>query len=329
MKGYLTILLLLSAQFLFSQRAKHPPEENPEALSQYLTASYSSDRQKVTAIFRWITDNISYKTLPTYKRRVSSKRQQSENEEDTSALKPLNERVAEIVLKEKETVCNGYARLFTTLCDYANIRSEVIVGYAKTNYNKPGARFGVNHYWNAVFFDSAWHLLDATWASGYIRQNEFVRDYDAQYFLTPPEFFIKDHYPDDHRWALLTDSPMPKEFRNSPFKQKSFIKYHITSYYPKSGIIEASVGDTIQLSLETTDAQHDKGIAPDLLMDTTIFSHSASWVFLKPETESGNPNKHNYNFTITSPDLEWIYLMYNDDLVLRYKIKLRKDLATN
>lgn len=327
MKWRLTILLLLATQFVFSQRIKLLPDEDPATLAQQLTAFCSTDRQKVTAIFKWITDNISYRTIPVYKKN-SSKQKQSE-EEDTSALKPLNERVAEAVLKEKMGVCNDYARLFTTLCDYAGVRSEIIIGYARTNSNKPGARFGANHYWNAVFFDSAWHLLDATWASGYISRNGFVQDYDAQYFLTPPEIFIKDHYPDDHRWALLNDSPMPKEFRNSPFKQKSFIKYRITSYYPTSGIIEVAVGDTIRLALETSDAQHDKEIAPDLLMDTAIFSHSAAWVFLKPETVPQNPNRLNYTYTVTSSDLEWIYLVYNDDLVLRYMVKVKKDIATN
>lgn len=330
MKALFIIPLLLISQFIFSQHIPESVEENPAALAHYLTASCSSDRQKVTAIFRWITDNISYKTTPTYQRRSSSKVQEIE-EEDTSALKPLNERVAETVLKEKMGVCNGYARLFATLCDYAGIRSEIITGYAKDNPDKPGSRFEVNHFWNAVYFDSIWHLLDATWASGYITRqgNEFVRDYDGQYFLASPENFIRDHYPDDPRWALLDVSPTPGEFHSSPFRQKSFVKYHITSYHPQSGIIEASIGDTIRLSLETADALHDKEITPDLLIDTTIFSHSASWVFLKPEPVAGNPNIHNYSFTITSPQVEWVYLVYNDDLVLRYKIKLKKDLATN
>jgi hypothetical protein len=327
MKWLVTIPLILSTHLVYSQRTKLQPDEDPATLAQQLTASCNTDRQKVTVIFKWITDNISYRTTPVYKRN-SSKHKQPE-EEDTSALKPLNERVAETVLKERAGVCNGYARLFTTLCDYAGIRSEIITGYAKTNSNKPGARFGANHHWNAVFFDSTWHLLDATWASGYISRNEFVHEYDPHYFLTSPAIFIQDHYPDDLRWSLLDDSPVLREFHSSPFKQKSFIKYRITSYYPTTGIIEASVGDTIRLQLETADAQRDKNVAPDLLMDTTIFSHSASWVFLRPEIVPENSNKFSYNYTVSSPGIEWIYLVYNDDLVLRYKIKVRKEVVKN
>ena len=34
----------------------------PALLSQQLTSNYTSDLQKVRAIFRWITDNIAYRT---------------------------------------------------------------------------------------------------------------------------------------------------------------------------------------------------------------------------------------------------------------------------
>jgi hypothetical protein len=318
MKWLLCIGFLLFLQPVFSQ-------EEPAELARRLTASCKTDLEKVTAIFKWITENISYKTWEYQKRIIISSKNSEPEPEDTGALKPLNERVAITVLKNRMGFCEGYARLFTTLCDYAGIRSELITGYAKNSIDRPGARFGTNHSWNAVFIDSAWHLLDVTWASGYVswQGNEFIRQYDAQYFLTPPEVFIRDHYPDDLRWTLLADSPTPKEFHHSPFKQKSFIKYKITSYYPAGGVIEASVGDTIRLELETADAEYDKQVCPDLLMDSTIFSYTASRVFLKPLPSENWPvssNRLKYMYTVASPAVEWLYIMYNDDLVLRYKI---------
>lgn len=259
----------------------------------------------------------------------SLKKSINENEMiDDGPLKPLNVRVAETVLQRREAVCDGYARLFTTLCDYAGIRSEIIVGYAKNGANKPAQRFGVNHYWNAVKIDGVWHLLDATWASGYLSvwRDEFIREYDEKYFLTSPEVFIRDHYPDDARWTLLCDSKIPQEFYRSPFKQKSFIKYHITSFYPANGIIETFVGDTIRLSLETDIKDLGRNVSPDLLVDSAIFSHSPSWIFLRPDMsfKPSLQNRYNYIYTVASPDVEWLYLLYNDDLVLRYKINVKK-----
>jgi Transglutaminase-like superfamily len=326
---------LLPIVFLFL----HSPaftQEDPEVLAKRLTATCKTELEKVTSIFKWITENISYRIKSNYKKPItgsfSLKNSINESEMiDDGPLKPLNERVAEEVLKNKETVCHGYARLFTTLCDYSGIRSEIIVGYAKGGTNKPAQRFGVNHYWNAVMIDGIWHLVDATWASGYLSQrgDEFIREYDEKYFLTSPELFIRDHYPDDARWTLLPDSKIPQEFYRSPFKQKSFIKYHITSFYPANGIIETFVGDTIRLSLETDIKDLGRNVSPDLLIDSAIFSHSPSWIFLRPD-KSENPvqkNKQNYIYAVTNPDAAWLYLLYNDDLVLRYKINVKKKKA--
>ncbi|HEY6064483.1 MAG TPA: transglutaminase domain-containing protein [Chitinophagaceae bacterium] len=326
MKWLLCILLV----FIFSPVF---PQESPEALAKQLVAPCKTELEKVTAIFKWITENISYKVYSTDKMHVTSafslKSSANEGEEtDDGPLKPLNERVAETVLQKREAVCDGYSRLFTTLCDYAGIRSEVIIGYAKVGWNKPTRRFGVNHYWNAVMIDGVWHLLDATWASGFLSMagDEFIRKYDENYFLTPPEIFIQDHYPDDARWTLLPDSKIPQEFYRSPFKQKSFVKYHFTSFYPAAGIIETFVGDTIRLSLETDSKESGRNVSPDLLIDSAIFSYSPSWIFLRPDL-SDKPslqNRYNYVYTVASPDVAWLYLLYNDDLVLRYRINVKK-----
>ncbi|MEO6613462.1 MAG: transglutaminase domain-containing protein [Chitinophagaceae bacterium] len=321
MRWFLSIAFLFLTCPVFSQ-------EDLAVLAKQLTASSSTEKAKVTAIFRWITENIAYR--PNSLRAVigpASLRNSREEVIDDSPLKPLNERVAESVVDKREAVCDGYARLFTFLCEAAGIRSEIIIGYARTSTNKPGQRFGVNHYWNAVMIDGDWQLLDATWASGYLSsRNEFIREYDDRYFLSSPENFIRDHYPDDPRWTLLPDSKVPEEFRRSPFKQKSFSKYRITSFYPSSGVIETFVGDTVHLQLETAATELGRNVSPDMLVDSTMFSHSASWIFLKPDpnASTGRQNRYNYSYTVASPDIAWIYLLYNDDLVLRYKVHVKR-----
>lgn len=120
---------------------------------------------------------------------------------------------------------------------------------------------------------------------------------------------------------------MPEEFRNSPFKQKSFVKYSITSFSPAVGVIEATVGDTIYLELATADADRDKQISPDMSVDSTIFQHSDSWVFLKPVVADKAPllpRIYKYVYSIASADVKWLYLLYNDDMVLRYKLYVKQ-----
>ena len=197
---------------------KKPSKQiSPQELATQLTASYHTDIEKVQSIFSWITDNISYNVRPSIHSNIPVIMYDDAN--DTGALKPLNERVAEQVLRKRVAFCDGYARLFKTLCDYAGLTSELITGYAKTsNKKRKDFTFRSNHRWNAVMIDSTWKLLDATWASGYISSasNGFVRRFDDKYFLSPPEEFIKDHYPEDTRWTLLPFTPSFKDYLNAP-----------------------------------------------------------------------------------------------------------------
>ena len=313
-------------------------QEVPEDLAKELTSTCKNDRQKVVAIFSWITENISYKIRPFQRMPVIGNsnirwaRDYKAAEPDTGTLLPLNERISRQVLWSRQAVCDGYAKLFTTLCTYAGIRSEIIVGYARANRNKPTLKFGVNHYWNAVFFDGDWHLLDATWASGYIdpKRNEFVKELDDNYFLAKPENFIKDHYPDDPRWTLLTDTKVPDEFRDSPFRQRSFVKYNIAAYSPSSGIITVKEGDTVSLQLDLH-FDRNRVISPSEITDSTLFSYSSAWVFLRPVKTKLLENGMQqcvYCYPVGSPSVKWLFLVFNEDLVLRYRINVKETAAS-
>ncbi|HRO69472.1 MAG TPA: transglutaminase domain-containing protein [Chitinophagaceae bacterium] len=303
-----------------SRNKKFHQNISPELLAVELTGSLSTDAEKVKAIFYWITDNIAYRTQPNITRRKRDLPLIDEAS-DTAELKPLDERVALTVLEDRVAVCDGYARLFKTLCSYSGIQAEVIHGYARTEAGKRIQRFRPNHSWNAVLIDSVWHLLDVTWASGYIswRGNEFVRQLDLQYFLSKPEQFIREHYPDDLRWALMDDPPLMSEFRHSPFKQKSFSKYQITTYSPQTGVIEAGQGDTVSITLETSDAYKDSRVSSDPFLDTTIYNTSTTTLLVP----SISGRTIHYTYVANSLLVQWIYILYNDDIILRYRLKVK------
>lgn len=294
-----------------------------DSLARRLTTPYTNEEQKVRAIFHWITGNIRYRIKPNYHRSSYFSRHMMEELEDdtTTAFKSLDERVAETVFKRKEGVCDGYARLFKTLCAYAGIRSEVIIGYARTNLG--GSQFRSNHKWNAVMIDSSWHLLDATWASGFISfANDFIRSYDDSYFLASPQNFIKDHYPEDLRWTLLNDPPALSEFNRMPFRYTGFIRRRIFSYKPSHGVIEASVGDTLVFEMETAEADKKLWITDSAFVDTadvSVFSQLPTPVnFIKGD-------RVRYEYIVPSDRVEWLYAVYNDEVVLRYRIRMRKE----
>jgi transglutaminase/protease-like cytokinesis protein 3 len=291
-----------------------------EELSQKLTAGYTTDLEKTRAIFRWITENIAYRMGPSPGKKTQQLFMADDN--DTGALKPLDQRVADAVLQNRQALCEGYARLFKTLCDFAGIHSELVYGYARTETFKRIQRFRSNHTWNAVRIDSSWYLLDVTWASGYIddRSGRFIRDLDEQYFLSTPEVFIREHYPDDLSWTLMQDPPLMPEFRYSPFKQRAFIKYKIEQYSPATGMIEAQVGDTIRFSLLTSDRKADENISANPFLDQSLYSSFQS-ALIKPISYKGNLVQ--YRYIVISSSVQWIYLLYNDDLILRYRVRIR------
>ena len=293
----------------------------PESLAHKLTAPYQTDLEKTRAIFSWISQHISYNTGVYSSRRYTSVKYIPSFADTASIWKSGMEMTAITVLQRRVAVCEGYAKLFKVLCDYAGLRSEIIYGYAKCYLEKID-KFRTNHSWNAVLIDSTWRLLDMTWSSGYINAaNEFVQRTDESYFLSAPSQFILDHYPEDLRWTLLDHPPALREFLFSPFRYKSFIKYGIYSLSPPNGTIECSAGDTLHISFYVKDPEKNSKISSDPFFDSTQFLSPAS-AFLSPDSSAA---KVEYSYMVKDDSVEWLQLLYNDDLVLRYRLRFRNE----
>jgi transglutaminase/protease-like cytokinesis protein 3 len=334
MKVLLTILLIIITSISFAQRGglqvtradiKRSAEYlSPKDLSNKIVAPFKTDLQKVRAIFQWITENISYNVNPYFSNIQSPFYLYYQQPEDSGALKSLSERVAEGVLMRRVAFCDGYSRLFKTLCDYAGIPSEVILGYARTSMDRTGGKFRTNHTWNAVYVDSAWHLLDVTWASGYATYGgDFVAHSNDYYFFTSPNDFIRDHYPEDLRWTLLSNLPTLKEFTYAPFKNQAYVRHQIVSYKPSNGIIEAAVGDTIAFELETEELEKKLWIADTAYVDSSLIAASPISDSTKLKNII-NGNKILYTYTVQPNSSEWLNIVFNNDVIMRYKLNIRR-----
>jgi transglutaminase/protease-like cytokinesis protein 3 len=334
-KMWACIVLLITAHLTFAQarfmnfaridqRVSDVNADNPDTLAHRLTANYTTDLEKVRAIFSWITEHISYRTKGSFTTSRNSVSEKPElPKEDTSALKPLDVRVAENVLQQRTAVCDGYSRLFKTLCDFAGIQSEVITGYARGDRSRISKQFRANHTWNAVLIDSNWHLMDVTWASGFIAYstNDFVKSLDESYFLAKPEAFIYDHYPEDLKWTLLSHPPTLQEFYHTPFKHTAFVKYNILSFKPAKGVIDASVGDSIRIELETLDADKNTQVYVDNHYDST--TQLIPILAIAKPTLTGSKNKIGYTYRVESGAVEWLNIVYNDEVIMQYKLNIK------
>jgi transglutaminase-like putative cysteine protease len=142
MRGFSGLLLLLVALPSLAQKAQHrsawtEEQTSPRLLSRKITAAARTEWEKVDAIMQWISGNIGYNTGVLYSTpRKAPILYPAPPAEDTNALPPLNDFVAVNVLRRRVAVCDGYARLFASLCSYAGVKAELVSGYVRPDQGR-------------------------------------------------------------------------------------------------------------------------------------------------------------------------------------------------
>jgi len=166
---------------------------NVEKLAAYLVKPAKNDFEKVRSFYVWMSENIAYDVELFRRYRPGS----------SLNITP------EDVLKSRKAVCQGYADLFTALCNEVGITSHLVPGYSKGFANRNRTDFSTaDHAWNAVNIEGKWYLLDATWGAGGLNDKmQYVASFNEKYFLSAPEEFVKDHMPLHPMWQLL-DCPV-------------------------------------------------------------------------------------------------------------------------
>jgi transglutaminase/protease-like cytokinesis protein 3 len=208
------------------EKALTPTGKAIQTLTLSLIESAKTDREKAKAIYDWITDNIAYDTVSFFSGNISYAGD-----------------ISEITYQTKKSVCQGYSELFKRMCDFADLECAVISGFSKGYGYSPGDTIGnkSDHAWNAVKIDGQWQLIDSTWGAGHINyRNQFVRKYNKHYFLTPPEYFIYDHLPENADWQLLDNKVSKQEFSNMAQIDSDFFDLGLKLVNHKEVVIENS-----------------------------------------------------------------------------------------
>ena len=100
-----------------------------------------------------------------------------------------------------------------------------------------------NHAWNAVYINDTWWLLDATWGAGYVDDNKnFVFQYSEHYFLTDPNQFIYDHFPENKEWQFLEHPIVMETYEGYLKLTKHFFKLNLKPVTHRNGIIDCDTG---------------------------------------------------------------------------------------
>lgn len=234
MNKYIFILLILlnfqasTQNFAIYDSINKIPESELKSiasLTAYIEKSTDSEMEKARAAFYWITNNIKYDVKKYFK-------------DKSSNYEP------DLVFEKKKALCAGYSNLFRYMCSQMNIKSEIVIGYTFDGKYKKGEQLNeANHAWNAFYAESKWHLLDATWGSGYIKRSlfskKFQKSFDGKYFDLPPHFFILNHLPEVPMWQLLNYPIILKTF--------SLPDGGIDKFLEKKKVPYFNFNDTIQL----------------------------------------------------------------------------------
>lgn len=185
-----------------SRSIPFPDAEDVPMLAANLTDGLGTEKEKVRAIYVWLTDKIRYDVRTAF-------------DEDAEAEEVVAKQQPQVVLKSKKAVCEGYANLFCELCDAAGLKSIKVTGMVKNHHGRIPR---IGHAWNLVRADSVWGLIDATWGAGNVddEAGEFTPQFNPEFFFADPEKMILDHLPYDPLYQLRSRPLTLQEFRMKP-----------------------------------------------------------------------------------------------------------------
>lgn len=286
---------------------------NLPLLSHRLTNDLPDEVMKFRAIYKWVCDNIENDyTLFTTNQRNRGKLKNA-NELKVWNTK-MQARMFETLLKKQRTVCTGYAYLIRELSMLAGIRAEIVDGYGRTIQANIGGDGVINHSWTAVQLNNKWYLCDATWASGAIdlTNKNFIKKYDEAYFLSNPEYFIRNHYPADTKWSLLDQTPPLKTFLNGPIVYSNSYRYKVLPQSPD------------QLEIETVDKKltlHIKNNSGRELPISLIIADNP--VHLSPSKLDAQTSTQIIQHKFSGRGTYLVHVIADDKPMFTYRVKVR------
>ncbi len=182
-----------------------------EELSKFISRDFTSEEEKVRAIYTWIIRNVVYdpEEYKQFNYNFKNYRERNAKEEIT------REKVIQRTLKKGIAVCEGYAMLFERLCELQGVSNYLVRGDIKTNFNDIGRPFKKVHMWNVAMIDGQAFLFDPTWGAGKYH-GKFIREPSYFYYKTPPEQLIKTHYPHLQEDTFLSEIFTREDFASLP-----------------------------------------------------------------------------------------------------------------
>ncbi|TXG35367.1 transglutaminase domain-containing protein [Seonamhaeicola maritimus] len=332
MKKYLLLLLFLLSFKQYAQRSDFVHINFDKAddiakqfrgaslkdlpiLAHNLTSNLDTDVEKFRALYTWVCLNIKN----DYSNHLLNLKKRRKFQNDSISLHDWNtefkERALKKLIKNKKTICTGYAYLLQELCSFAGLNCKMVHGYGRTVSSNVGQLSIPNHSWNVVQLKEKWYLSDPTWSSGFFHYDNgsFVAQYNDGYFLADPELFVKSHYPLNTKWILTKNQITTEDFLNGPLVYGNTFKHKIHPVEPVKMKSETPVNNEVVFKFKVAD-NHTIG------KFSLVIDSGSGGKAIKPFSYNKNEGilifKH-----IFKRGLYDVHLKVNDDVVTTYTIK--------
>ncbi|QYJ67681.1 transglutaminase domain-containing protein [Flavobacterium litorale] len=312
-----TLLLLLFISNTFAQDyqkvdatvKKYPRSfTNANRLAERINNDFTREDEKARAIFTWIALNIRYDLASVGKAQKRVGFSYSSEEERIAKQQKMKDDLANTTLHSKKGVCQGYSTLFMILAEKVGLEAVLISGTAKSHPSHIG-RFPdiTDHAWNAVKINNEWKLVDVTWGAGAVIGNtqKFEFRFNDKYFLTDPEVFVLNHYPDNDTWLFANTTK--KQFAQLPLY---YGNYHMGGYElltPTTGIFTPKQG-TLKVKIKNVKPTDEIAY---------VFVENKQFKLVEPTFNNGIAE---FEVPLTATSLGILTIYINEKSVLSYKI---------
>lgn len=205
---------------LFSQTlevAKSIPSQvSFDELTQTIKSNFTRPGSIAKCAYYWIAGNIEYDYQTSQNRALNL---------DTFWTKNSYEQV----LLTGKAVCAGYSGLFEGILTECGVEVKTINGTSRQGRDFIGGyNLQEDHAWNAYLSGDKWNLVDVTWASTTIENDQIL----SFYFQTDPRVFILSHFPSNSEWQLLETPITYFYFLNSVYLNYRFFEVELGKLPP-------------------------------------------------------------------------------------------------
>jgi hypothetical protein len=147
-----------------------------------------NEAESAYLVFKWISENIKF------------------NYYDEDLDDPIN------AYNSGKGTPKSLCSLFNNMSKYLKVVSDSISGYLKWDYRNE-IQSDRNYTWNYVEIQGEYYLLDVSIVSDTEFRDNYA-EFIYLYFGTEPEIFIRQHFPKENKWQLLSEPYTLEKFES-------------------------------------------------------------------------------------------------------------------